>query len=97
MLRRDRYDIIFLDYDLSWAPAEYGPRDGNVMDIARALVETPNRRSIVVVTSHNPGGAERIAAFLGKHGVDVRLGKFADLKAGFLAEIQADAAEEMSE
>jgi CheY-like chemotaxis protein len=57
-LLSERFDLVLLDHDL----ALDDPGDG--FEVAQALVETPNRETIVIVHSDNPYGAHRMLQVL---------------------------------
>ncbi len=60
-LQSKTFDVVSLDYDLD--------RSGDALtgyDVARRLVETPNRDAILLVHSDNPGGARSMLEVLGE-------------------------------
>jgi CheY-like chemotaxis protein len=75
VLRKERFDLIFLDYDLgtayayesfAGAPKQVLKDCGSGLGVAKALLLLGHDGSRVVVHSHNPPGAKNIRKLLPK-------------------------------
>jgi CheY-like chemotaxis protein len=80
LLTENRYDGVFLDYDLTPEHSAGQWDDSTGYAVACHLAQNPQRRAIICVHSMNPSGSQRMVDALRSAGVHVEHLPFPQLK-----------------
>ena len=94
LLHSDRFDAVFLDHDLGGRVYVDSDEPNTGFQVAKALPETLNRSSFVVVHSWNPGGTEKMLDVLQRKGCRAQAAPFGSFDAAILGTVRTERRED---